>query len=567
MEGFMELRFSIRYKILGVVTVLLIAAIGLYLLLAARIFKQDKSELVFELNKSVVTTLSTEVETTLRGAADKLKLYALIFGGEQSKRSQEGFKEIIAHDPLLVHVELFEMGSSKKMIMNSNLSEAAFLKLYNLDAAFFTDKLEISKPIPFEKIQKQSMYVWNATVKDGPALLGMGISVIRETNQGVPEKVMAAVGYLKADLFLQNLKTSKINQAFIIDPDGRVLVHTNSDYMIEGKDFSSSGIVNQLKSGQFASGVMEFRDGDKDELGAYAKINISGLGIISQVDKQKAFMAVQSLVRRSILFALIVITGTFIATVFFSRTLTRPLQKLLTAMERVARGELDTELVIKSGDEISVLAGSFNQMTKDLKQSRNSLQEINRDLESKVLDRTRKLEEQNRAVKEAQEALLRTTRLASVGEIAGRTAHEVLNPLTSLMARVTKIQKRLNDEIVGQKNLMSDIVAAWQSEYKSKGSEKFLKSLNEPSAIDPKMTLLQEDLGNISEVLKNWDQDLSTLGSDTSFLMQQASRIEKILGQMRNLSTISNVKSQVKIQSVVHDAVNVMADLFSKKNN
>ena len=39
------------------------------------------------------------------------------------------------------------------------------------------------------------------------------------------------------------------------------------------------------------------------------------------------------------------------------------------------------------------------------------------DLEGKVKERTLQLEKQNQAVKSAQEALLRTTRLAAVGEI------------------------------------------------------------------------------------------------------------------------------------------------------
>ena len=61
-----------------------------------------------------------------------------------------------------------------------------------------------------------------------------------------------------------------------------------------------------------------------------------------------------------------------------------------------------------------------------------------------------------------------------MGEIAGRTAHEVLNPLTSLMARIQKVQKRLNDEILSNKNLMGEIVGAWKKDLDEKG----LKGLN-----------------------------------------------------------------------------------------
>jgi signal transduction histidine kinase len=561
-----ELKFSIRYKILGVVTVLLVSAISLYLLIAAKIFKQDKTELVFELNKSVVATLSTEVETALRGSADKLKLYAMLFSALKNNSSQEAFNEVIKHDSMIVRLELFEMGSAKKMNLLTKITEPTFSKLYGLNDHFFEEELVQKRAIPFDKIQSRSLHVWNSTIKGGPALIGMGLSVIKETDRGIPEKVLAVVAYLKADLFMQNIKSSRISQSFILDSEGRVLVHQNSQLMLENYDYSQSRIVKELHSGRFANGVMEFKEGDNEELGAYARTNISGIGVVSQVDKKIAFAAVQNLITRSFLFALIVITTTFIATIFFSRTLTRPLHRLLEAMEKVAHGELDTEVAIKSGDEISILAGSFNQMTKDLKQSRGSLEKINRELESKVLDRTRKLEEQNRAVKEAQEALLRTTRLASVGEIAGRAAHEVLNPLTSMMARVSKIQKRLNEEIVGQKNLITEIIGAWNKESSALGEVKFLETLKSASSLNPQVTLLHEDLSNINEVLKNWDADLSTLDGDTKFLLSQASRIEKILGQMRSLSVVSTVKNNLKASHIIHEAVNIVADLFSKNH-
>ena len=203
-------------------------------------------------------------------------------------------------------------------------------------------------------------------------------------------------------------------------------------------------------------------------------------------------------------------------------------------------------------------------MTSDLKSSRFQLEEINRELENKVIDRTRKLEEQNRAVKEAQEALLRTTRLASVGEIAGRTAHEVLNPLTSIMNRIQKVQKRLTEEIMGDKNLLGEIVKAWKSDLDKKGNAGFLKSLNEPSQINPKMTLLEEDLNNIDEIFNRWDEGIGTLDKDTQFLLAQSTRIEKILGSMRSLSHVKGQRDQLSAHNIIHDAVNIVADLFSK---
>lgn len=91
----MKLRFSIRYKILSMVTALLVAAIVLYLMLATMIFRQDKMELVFDLNKSVVSTLATEVDTTLHGVTDKLRLYTLFLEREVVQKTRAYLEKLL----------------------------------------------------------------------------------------------------------------------------------------------------------------------------------------------------------------------------------------------------------------------------------------------------------------------------------------------------------------------------------------------------------------------------------------------------------------------------------------
>ncbi len=65
-----------------------------------------------------------------------------------------------------------------------------------------------------------------------------------------------------------------------------------------------------------------------------------------------------------------------------ARTLTRPLLELTAAAERVAQGDLDTTIPVRSGDEVGRLASAFNRMTgeldsylTELKRSRDSMRE------------------------------------------------------------------------------------------------------------------------------------------------------------------------------------------------
>ena len=58
-------------------------------------------------------------------------------------------------------------------------------------------------------------------------------------------------------------------------------------------------------------------------------------------------------------------------TLILTRILLRPIEKLVAATERVARGELAQTVDIRSRDEIGDLARAFNQMTLQLKESRD----------------------------------------------------------------------------------------------------------------------------------------------------------------------------------------------------
>jgi len=76
----------------------------------------------------------------------------------------------------------------------------------------------------------------------------------------------------------------------------------------------------------------------------------------------------------------------FLATWFgltLAKEITGPIQNLVTATNRITRGELDSQIDIEADDEIGILVKSFNQMTKDLKKSQDSLKEANVNLEQR----------------------------------------------------------------------------------------------------------------------------------------------------------------------------------------
>ncbi len=74
-----------------------------------------------------------------------------------------------------------------------------------------------------------------------------------------------------------------------------------------------------------------------------------------------------------------------------SQAITGPLEVLTDAAHRIAQGEKDVRAEVQSGDELEVLADSFNEMVADLEKSYHQLQVFSEGLEHAVEERTEEL--------------------------------------------------------------------------------------------------------------------------------------------------------------------------------
>ena len=123
--------------------------------------------------------------------------------------------------------------------------------------------------------------------------------------------------------------------------------------------------------------------------------------------------------------------------VLFVRRIVGPIKSLLLGTQRIARGDLVHRVNIAAGDEVGELADSFNRMTDDLLRARTELEAYSTSLESKVSERTRKLEE-------AQSRLLQSEKLSAIGKLVAGVAHELNNPLTGILGYAQLLQRQLS---------------------------------------------------------------------------------------------------------------------------
>lgn len=111
---------------------------------------------------------------------------------------------------------------------------------------------------------------------------------------------------------------------------------------------------------------------------------------------------------------------------FWTARIVRPLRDMAEATRVIAKGDLTHKVEAGSRDEVGVLADSFNEMTDHLREANAKLVEWGTTLERKVEERTREL-------RDIQEHLVQSEKLASIGKLAAGIAHEINNPLGGIL--------------------------------------------------------------------------------------------------------------------------------------
>ncbi len=108
------------------------------------------------------------------------------------------------------------------------------------------------------------------------------------------------------------------------------------------------------------------------------------------------------------------------------RYICKPIEGLLSQTQALSQGDLSARVEKLSGDELGELGTSFNLMAANLEQAQEELKEWAATLEQKVDERTEEMSEM-------QGQLLRSAKLASMGELVAGIAHEINNPLTGIL--------------------------------------------------------------------------------------------------------------------------------------
>ncbi|GAB4413509.1 MAG: hypothetical protein OHK0056_19530 [Bacteriovoracaceae bacterium] len=341
----------LKLKFTIVILALLLGSVGFYVYYAIDIFRKDKSADIY--NNSLVSAnqISKELNGFLLNNLKNLKRVST------NPNIGSIIKSYLAEESHLFAIEIYENKLGKWQ-----RTQFEFEKNY-------TSLYDKSGNLPEIDISKNNLLKSAVHFSHNENIPGWILSY-----EMVPgSKIL--ISRVKIDFLKQMLtSTAELFSAKIVDAKGISLVSLSStnetNYKNELLEFSSQAVRQLVKK-------------VGDSLVAFVKVDDFPLIVETFISEKKAFSAAAELQKKSIYFGTLIFSLVVIVAVLFARALTKNIQLLTQATEKVALGEFETQLNIKSNDEIGMLAKSFEFMGREILKYIEEMKEKSR-LENEV---------------------------------------------------------------------------------------------------------------------------------------------------------------------------------------
>lgn len=240
------------------------------------------------------------------------------------------------------------------------------------------------------------------------------------------------------------LRVGDAGYAYVTDAAGRLIAHPDMSLVLRETDLS--GLPQVARAINAAKGEADWASTEgvigpdgRTVLSAAAVVPRLGWLVFVEIPQREVLAPVltslyQTLALLGLSTLLALLLGGYLA-----RRMAEPIRQLQAGAERLGEGELTRRVPVVGRDEIGRLAERFNAMA-------DRIQEAQETLEQKVRDRTQELQRSLEELRAAQDRLVQSEKLASLGQLTAGIAHEIKNPL-NFVNNFSALSIELLDEI------------------------------------------------------------------------------------------------------------------------
>lgn len=415
------------------------------------------------------------------------------------------------------------------------------------------------KPVLMENIRKSrennNYYKYGYIRKSDGGIIQIGM---------LANKVQALSASLETQTLVQDLvKDNGIVYAAFIDKNLKVVAH--SDKEKTGKTMDDDGIKEAVLNDKPHCSIYLYKGNTKvqDIMVPVHKngVNIGAVDIgISTESLNKTIYNMMILI---VIIAILAFLISSIIMIKIAKNIINPLSNLVEVSKKIAQGEFDNEIKVKSNDEIGVLALSFKHMSDRLKETIGAIKDEASKVENMASRLTSNAEQMTSAASEVTDAVQNVTQGATQ---QANDLMEVVNHLSSLDEEIEKMQDKLSHV-----KESSDLTEK-KAEVGKNSIDVLLKSIddikNSFKTVEDKVNSLNlsvSQVGNITDVINGISEQTNLLALNAAIEAARAGETGKgfavVAEEVRRLaeqSKNSTDEIQKLIQSISSETSNVI---------
>ncbi|MFH0997459.1 MAG: ATP-binding protein [Pseudomonadota bacterium] len=414
----MTFRFSIFSKLLIVILPLVclpIAILGYFSIQAAeeRVNRLVRHEQMIKVEgsadkiKNIFTNCRIDLETIvslpLLEDYHIARTFRLTAETEFNRENIQGlFRDFLQRSPFYYQIRFLDVQGRE--LISQSASEIIVVKSAREDTTFFeTARLTYPGNVYFTDIlfsDRRNGYVMHWAI---PFYSGW-----REFS-GL---IVIDLDFEKIIQLVSGIRVGEKGYAFLVDSQGRNTAHPYYvPYQLNIDSYpepSLKELVQEMITG--TSSWKNYVHDNVEKVAAFAPIPDMGWSLAVTIPVDELGKEALAIKWRVIEVAAIIFVFAVVGVSFLSYYLLRPVRELVAATNRMAEGNLNQEIPLRSRDELGDLTRSFNHMVKNIARIQNEL--------------------------------VRSEKLISLGRLSAGVAHEIRNPLNAMKGAIVHIQRR-----------------------------------------------------------------------------------------------------------------------------
>ncbi|MDR2659206.1 MAG: adenylate/guanylate cyclase domain-containing protein [Spirochaetaceae bacterium] len=353
-----KITLPIGAKLVIIITAVFFLSLGLIIFLVAFFVSSNIEKTALSNNKSINNMSSITVE-------DKLSLIRSnsLFLMENTSFNQEMRNSVPAEQIIEL---FFSQNPDIAVIMNrgetGNLSlfraiNERFFLLNALSEEMLNKFLETEFQALNRSLIGETIIINAAPSFNGIPLLAMSL----------PARDFSSVLILFSSESITDAFGTGTNSTFVVNYLGDVLVHPDQDMIRNGADMKDNPFISECIASPNVVFEKRFKNKEGyDFFGVSQKLPRENIIVVSFISADVVFEGINLTTKRNIYFSFGVWFLAVLVFWFFSKSISRPIEELKTAAERIARGDYHINLKSKSMDETGILTASVQSMSNIL---------------------------------------------------------------------------------------------------------------------------------------------------------------------------------------------------------